>query len=231
MSIADKLQAITENQEAVYKAGVADTENKYEWVSYLSNLGTAFYNKEFPADTELHIHMNKFGGYASEAFQACKNLVSLKLSCNEFVPYVSTITGANLTGFFRYSYYIKKVDISELKCSISNAYMAFANCSALEEIIGELKTADGTTTNIFLNAFVGCTELREIRFAEGTILNTISFGNSNKLSDVSIQSIIDGLADLTGATTQTITLHKDVDAKLTDTQRAAISAKNWTLAY
>ena len=36
---------------------------------------------------------------------------------------------------------------------------------------------------------------------------------------------------LTGSTAQTLSLHADVGAKLTDAQKAAASAKNWTLAY
>ena len=51
------------------------------------------------------------------------------------------------------------------------------------------------------------------------------------LSDETIQSIIDGLADLTEQTTQTITFYATVGAKLTDEQKATITAKNWTLAY
>jgi hypothetical protein len=38
------------------------------------------------------------------------------------------------------------------------------------------------------------------------------------------------LVDLTGATTQTLTFNKDVKAKLTETQIATITNKNWTLA-
>lgn len=214
-----------------YQKGVAETQAQYIWVQYMVNLGNAFYNVEFPANTELHIHLNKFGGYCGEAFQACKNLVSLKLSCNEFVPYITSQTGATVTGLFRYNSYIKKADISELKCPIMNAYMAFNGCLVLEEIIGELKVADGITKNVFENAFSGCYALREVRFAQSTILNAISFANSSKLSDASIQSVIDGLTDLTGAATQTLSFHKDVGAKLTPEQKAAITAKNWTLVY
>ena len=46
-----------------------------------------------------------------------------------------------------------------------------------------------------------------------------------------MQSIIDGLKDLTGAESQTLTFHSAVGNKLTDTQKATITAKNWTLVY
>ena len=72
--------------------------------------------------------------------------------------------------------------------------------------------------------------LEEIRFA-GTIGNSLEIKDSPVLSDASVQSIIDHLKDLTGATAQTLTLHATVGANMTDEQKAAITAKNWTLVY
>ena len=82
----------------------------------------------------------------------------------------------------------------------------------------------------FDRTFVNATNLESITF-EGVISKNIGFPSSSKLSNASIQSIIDHLADLTGGTTQTLTFHKTVGNKLTDTQKATITAKNWTLAY
>ena len=82
----------------------------------------------------------------------------------------------------------------------------------------------------FDRTFVATTNLENITF-EGVISKSIGFPNSQKLSDASIQSVIDHLADLTGQTTQTLTFHSTVGNKLTDTQKATITAKNWTLAY
>ncbi len=82
----------------------------------------------------------------------------------------------------------------------------------------------------FDRTFANATNLENITF-EGVISKNIGFPNSPKLSDASIQSIIDHLADLTGGTTQTLTFHKTVGNKLTDAQKATITAKNWTLAY
>lgn len=63
----------------------------------------------------------------------------------------------------------------------------------------------------------------------GTIGTNIQFKQS-PLTNESVQKIIDCLKDLTGGTAQTLTLHADVKAKLTEEQIAAITAKNWTLA-
>lgn len=65
----------------------------------------------------------------------------------------------------------------------------------------------------------------------GVIGSSINLRDSRLLSAESIQCVIDCLKDLTGATAQTLTFHKDVGAKLTDTQKATITAKNWTLVY
>lgn len=69
-----------------------------------------------------------------------------------------------------------------------------------------------------------------LRFAKQTLKVSINMSYCYSLDDESVQSIIDGLADLTGETAQTITLHTDIKSKLTDEQTSAITAKNWTIA-
>lgn len=96
------------------------------------------------------------------------------------------------------------------------------------EEIGEMNIPNATNVT---NMFNYCLELKRITFVPGCIKISISFSGSNLLDDVSIQSIIDGLADLTGKTAQTLTLHATVGGKLTQAQKDAASAKNWTLAY
>ena len=87
---------------------------------------------------------------------------------------------------------------------------------------------DGATT--FSNTFAGCENLQNITF-EGVIGTALDMHWSGKLTNTSVQSIIDHLKDLTGATAHTLTLHATVGANLTDAQKATITAKNWTLAY
>ncbi len=108
----------------------------------------------------------------------------------------------------------------------SSLRLLFSQCSKLitirKLIVSEMCEYDRTFNN--------CKALENITF-EGKIAGNISFSNSAKLSATSIQNIIDHLADLTGGTAQTLTLHADVGAKLTDEQKATITAKNWTLVY
>lgn len=97
-----------------------------------------------------------------------------------------------------------------------------------------LKTIDkiimAEATVLANNAFGGCTALENITF-DGVINTNVNLANSSNFSVASVQSIIDHLKDLTGATAKTLTFHKDVGNKLTQAQKDAISAKNWTLAY
>jgi hypothetical protein len=72
--------------------------------------------------------------------------------------------------------------------------------------------------------------LENITF-EGEIGNNISFSQCNKLTDASVQSIIDHLKDMSGATAPKLTFHADVGGRLTQAQKDAISTKNWTLVY
>lgn len=65
--------------------------------------------------------------------------------------------------------------------------------------------------------------------AEGSIYVSLQLSGCNP-DDDTLQSIIDGLADLTGGTAQTLTLNSNVSARLTAEQIATITAKNWNLA-
>ena len=109
----------------------------------------------------------------------------------------------------------------------TNFNAMFCYSSRIVEI-GEMDISNAKSVT---NMFLSCSSLERISFAPGCIKISLSFAYSNLLDDASIQSIIDGLADLSGATAQTLTLHATVGAKLTDAQKASASAKNWTLAY
>ena len=92
------------------------------------------------------------------------------------------------------------------------------------------KLSFNRTITSFSNTFNNCEALEHI-IIDGVIAANVSFAYSPLLDEESRQSIIDCLADLTGKTAQTLTLHATVGAKLTDAQKATITAKNWTLVY
>ena len=117
---------------------------------------------------------------------------------------------------------IPQLDTSNGTNFVSMFYL-FGNLTT----IPQLDTSNGTN---FYNMFYHCYALKNISFVAGCIKKSISFAQSDKLTDESIQSIIDGLADLTGQTAQTITFHPDVKNKLTEEQIASVTSKNWNIA-
>lgn len=138
----------------------------------------------------------------------------------------------NLNGFTMYQAFSKSelevIDLSGVTPLFPyNINYLVYNCSNLREIIGEFDLSNHETA-VSAYSFLGATALEEIRIKKETLYYSISFASCSKLSDASIQSIIDGLA--TVETSQTLTLHADVKSKLTENQIVQITSKNWTLA-
>lgn len=133
------------------------------------------------------------------------------------------INGNLLEAFFTSAITSVKVPIVTGSNSAQSAFHKCGNLVSVESI-------DITGATSTQNMFYACFALEEIRF-EGTIESSLSFAHSSNLSTESVQSIIDHLKDLTGATAQTLTFHNDVGNKLTQAQKDAATAKNWTLAY
>ena len=128
----------------------------------------------------------------------------------------------------RWFEYCRKLEFLEFKGGVKLSVInsLFNQCGKLKEVRGAIDLSTSWQANA---PFAGCTLLEEIRFVENSIPISIPFNPCGLLSDASVQSIIDGLMDLTGQTAQTITFHADVKAKLTDEQIATITSKNWTI--
>lgn len=133
------------------------------------------------------------------------------------------INGTLLEAF--YSSTVTSVEVPIVVGS-NSAQSAFYKCINLVSI----ESIDITGVTSTQNMFYSCTSLEEIRFA-GTIETSLSFAQSPNLSVDSVQSILDHLKDLTGATKQTITFNKAMESKVTPTQKQAIFAKNWEQVY
>ena len=210
-------------------------------------------------------------------------------------PY--TITSINQMLYCQYPYVdntLKKVTFKANTQSCSNFLNAFTQLRALEIIDGTPLDFSNVISASNTNAFPTNPSLQEVRFVPNSIKVSIKFANSSQLSADTIQSVIDGLANLSGSyytvgdavatdvfdyratpdlvtnvisaekvdnffmvddapvylvlygnpsnpsqcyaykvggsDAQTLTLHADVKAKLTDEQKATISKKNWILA-
>lgn len=121
---------------------------------------------------------------------------------------------------------IEKVTFSP-KIKTNNARLMFNGRNSLKYIIGELDFLAITNTDGINSAFNGCTSLIEVRFTPESIKQNLSFTQSSQLSDESIQSILDGLANV--STTRTLSLNSAVYAKLTEEQKQSATDKGWTI--
>lgn len=102
----------------------------------------------------------------------------------------------------------------------------FWNMQNLQVIDGAPMDLSGMRASNYFPSYL-CPKLREVRVVPGSLKVSTTIPSSTVLSAESKQSIVDGLADLTGQATQTLTLHANI--ALTDDQKATISSKNWTL--
>ncbi len=165
--------------------------------------------------------------YAWEAdSNPAHTILDLKQRLTDCGVVLDTSKATDISNLFGYSPFIDNIptiDCTGLNTASGNVFVAASNLTKIEKLIV-------TESVTYSNWFKSCRSLVEIRF-EGVIGKNISLSDSSKLSAQSVQSIIDCLKDLTGGTAQTLALHATVGNKLTEAQKAAITAKNWTLVY
>lgn len=219
-------QGYTEGEEQGYSRGYKQGKAEgSDFTRYIKDLGRMFYDATFPEGYELDLIVDGAGDMTQFMWLAT-GVKSVKLA---FVN-----KGATVAANYAFSDpsdptrdVLETVDISNAECKFFSFAGVFGSRKVLKHIIGEIDlSVSGTNSGAFYN----CLALEDVSFKPLSIGMTISFGNSPLLSAASVQSIINGLADLTGASTQTLTLHTTVKAKLTEAQIAAITSKNWTLA-
>lgn len=204
-------------------AGIESVGN--DATQYIQNIQAMFASATFPEGYEMDLTISGsfYNSTINQFIYRAKGIRKLKLSCVQ--------KGATITADYAFAGSgsdqspLEVVDLSDFGCIISSASVIFAYSPKLKTIIGEL---DFSACTRFISPFVECDGLEDVRFVVGCLKASISFNTSPLLSDESIQSIIDGLADVTE--TQTLTLHADVKAKLTEEQLATITQKNWTVA-
>ena len=120
---------------------------------------------------------------------------------------------------------LKKITFSP-KVKVTRITLGFNGRYSLQTIVGELDFSECERTQQ-QNPFNGCTSLIEVRFTPESIKQNLSFTQSSQLSDESIQSILDGLANV--STTCTLSLNSEVYAKLTEEQKQSATDKGWTI--
>lgn len=231
MNIAEQLQTIADNVPKVYQAGYDDG------AAAGGGGGSGDYDEGYADgydEGKSEAIENLPGGYV-KIDPAWTDFTSFcqgrRFSLGKNLKYSDTANGTNFSNMYTgwdYSPDGSLHIVPSLDLRNGKTFTSMFNWSSKIGEIGEIDISSATNVD---NMFNYCTELSKISFAPNCIKISISFAASGKLTDASIQSIIDGLANLTGKTAQTLTLHATVGGKLTQAQKDAASAKNWTLAY
>ena len=231
MSIAEKLLQLKEDMDAVYEKGkkaaqqAAPESSGWQHITVLNNI---FREAILPEKFDMVLNVPNLSSTADIAsmLSGVKNLRKLTLKCGR--------EDVVLRSYFAFGscHSVREIDLSQF-CNtdvvkITKAHYMFYADVYLERVCGELDFSECTELN---TPFQGCNNLTDFEVVPSSVQVAFSVASCPNLSDETRQSIVDGLADLTGQTAQTLTFHATAGAKLTDAQKAIITAKNWTLVY
>ena len=120
---------------------------------------------------------------------------------------------------------LKNISFSPKLIGISFRYM-FYDQQHLENINGEIDFTKISVTGTDL-MFYSCNNLKEVRFTKESLKYDLQMAQSKSLSLESLQSIIDGLGNVT--TTRTLSLNATAYNKLTEEQKQSATDKGWTI--
>lgn len=211
MSIANQLKTITANIPKVFEAGKNVNDGIPHHFEYAPTLASMFDGAIFPDNYEMTLIIPQ----VKSLRYAFRNTTGLK-------KVILKGENSNIVNFgYAFQSNVEEVDLTEFTAKPDDLTYAFSN-TTLKKIVGDLDFSEITNTG---NAFRNCSSLEEVRIKANTIKLSVQFGYSPNLSAQSVQSIVDGLA--TVETAQTLTLHSAV--AVSDTQKATIQSKGWTL--
>lgn len=120
---------------------------------------------------------------------------------------------------------LKNISFSPKLIGIYFRYM-FYDQQHLENINGEIDFTKISATGTDL-MFYSCNNLKEVRFTKESLKYDLQMAQSKSLSLESLQSIIDGLGNVT--TTRTLSLNATAYNKLTEEQKQSATDKGWTI--
>lgn len=120
---------------------------------------------------------------------------------------------------------LKNISFSPKLIGISFRYM-FYDQQHLENINGEIDFTKISAMGMDL-MFYSCNNLKEVRFTKESLKYDLKMDQSKSLSLESLQSIIDGLGNVT--TTRTLSLNSTAYNKLTEEQKQSATDKGWTI--
>ena len=259
MTISEKLTAVAENQPKLYDTGFAAGQQQGWDAGYGKGLAdgqamggyadgfTAGEKAQYDAfwdayqengnKTIYSIYQGGFAGpyWTDETFQPKYPITTTDAAMMFRATRITDLTKPGvLLDFsgckaFNYAFaysggYLRtlpQLDLSNAT-NLTSTFDGFEG-TALSLIVSETTEFAGNTFNNVIN-------LTDFAVT-GTIGKALSLKSCKSLSNASVQNIIDKLKDMTGQTTQTLTLNATVGKQVTDAQKAVITAKNWTLVY
>lgn len=214
---SEMAQAVQE----VYDKGLADGQAQgggENPLYYATNLSGTFNAAKFPENYSLTIHLANTPNNLYQAFAYTKNLKSIKIITDDkesLIPLNQTFRGEQDN-----SIDVETIDLTECSRNLTNIdYMCYL-ASKLKSILGALDLSNCTSFNYSFFA----SNLVDIEIVPNTIKANIRF-SSNVLSDLSKQSIIDGLAQT--ETLLQLDLQPSVINSLSVEQQTEILLKNW----
>lgn len=258
MSIAEQILRAKADYDEVYASGYekgkaegGDTEAAYNegveagkqaerdrfWDTYQDYGNRAEYGYAFGGigwvKTDLlppkyPIILNNFivGNYG--IFRDFNKSATTRYDMTEICRLLDCSNAVRLNGMFSNSC-VENVTIDMSNCQVANdMFSCNMGGGDIDKIY--LKVTEKLTSASSM--FASCNKLETIRFTEDSVINVaLSFAQSSKLTDESVDSIVNALKDLTGATSKTLTVHATVYDRMVELGKdALVTAKNWILA-
>ena len=187
----------------------------FKYLNGVTSYASWYSGANFPANTELTVYVGAKIESSLAMFASATNLKKVKL--------VGDNGSCDIEQMFASSS-VEEVDFSGLTLfQTFGASETFSNCQNLVNVLGVL---DGEY-NYSSWGFENCPKLETVRFKKDSIVSDIYIAESPKLTAATVQSIIDGMNEITSGA---LYLHSDVLNKLTEAQKKEITDKGWSVA-
>lgn len=178
------------------------TDEDMSWVNKLDTTGVTAMNSMFSGCRNAKIiDVSKFNTSnvkkMNYMFNDCQAV--LELDCSSF----DTKNVTSMDAMFFQNFALQKLDVSNFDTSnVTSADSMFYNCTALKTL--DLSSFDMGKFNDTTSLFYGCSALEDVTLKN--IKFSLRFYQSPKLSNETLINIFKELWDLTGSTSQTLSL-------------------------
>ena len=234
MSIADKLKTIADNMTDVYEAKHNEFWDNYLFSNYYAYrfAGQGWTDLTFRPTKDIilgEIGNGLFRETSITNLSNCLQPYEDEQGNKQYKIKLDTSQVKNATYAFAYGklQVIPKIDLS----SVTTSTGIFQNLSKLTTIEGIVVSP---TTTFVSSTFSGCTELNHLIMSGTLAKSGLDLSSSPKLDEESLASIVNVLQDRVAeglSDTNTITLSSQSESKISDSDKARISQKGWSVIY